>query len=98
MIAGLIGGGCIGYVLGKESPRRCESCQANTESRYMAGFQAGARIGHKDGYCDGVEATVALVKKRGAKSVQAWDGREVWNIGKNELERIREDAVGRAYV
>lgn len=88
----------VGFMLGVESPRRCESCRANTGSRYNAGFETGVRIGRKDGYCGGVEDTVELVKERGETTVQAWDGREVWNIRKDKLEKIREDLTEAAYV
>ena len=84
LIAGLIGGGCIGFVLGVESPRRCVDCLSNNANRYHAG--------RKDGFEDGVETTVELVRER---SVEA---KNTYTITKDGLERIREDAVGTAYV
>ena len=90
LIVGLIGGGCIGYVLSRESRAKCVDCLSNEAGRYMAG--------HRDGYRDGVQMTVELVKKRSEVSVQAWNGKETWNIEKNELERIRAEAVETAYV
>ena len=78
MIVGLIGGGCIGYVLGRESPRRCVDCLSNDANRYMAG--------HRDGYRDGVQMTVDRVRELGHEA------RNTYTITKDELERIRGEA------
>ena len=78
MIVGLIAGGCIGYVLGVESPRRCVDCLSNNANRYAAG--------HKAGYGDGVLMTVERVRALGHEA------RNTYTITKDELERIRAEA------
>lgn len=78
-IVGLIGGGCIGYVLGVESPRRCADCLSNDANRYMAG--------HRDGYRDGVQMTVDRVRALGHEA------RNTYTITKDELERIEHETA-----
>ena len=78
LIVGLIGGGCIGYVLGRESRAKCVDCLSNDDNRYQAGW--------KDGFEDGVETTVALVRKRSVET------KNTYTITKDELERIRAEA------
>lgn len=75
----LIGGGCIGYVLGRESPRRCVDCLSNDANRYAAG--------HKDGYRDGVQMTVERVRVLGIET------RNTYTIAKDELERIEHETA-----
>ena len=78
LIIGLMAGGCIGYVLGVESPRRCIDCLSNDFNRY----QAGHRAGYQDGMADAVER----VRKLGHEA------RNTYTITKDELERIRGEA------
>ena len=79
LIIGIIGGGCIGFVLGVESPRRCIDCLSNDFNRYQAG--------HRAGYQDGVADAVDRVRKR---SVEA---KNTYTITKAELERIQQEMV-----
>lgn len=74
---GLISGGIMGYVMGRESPRRCLDCLSNDFNRYKAG--------HKAGYQDGVADAVKLVRTR---SVEA---RNTYTITKDGLERIQQE-------
>ena len=78
MIVGLIAGGIIGYVMGRESPRRCVDCLSNDANRYAAG--------HRDGYRDGVQMTVDRVRAMGHEA------RNTYTITKDGLERIRGEA------
>ena len=77
LIVGLIGGGCIGYVLGRESRAKCVDCLSNEAGRYMAG--------HRDGYRDGVQMTVDRVRALGHEA------RNTYTITKDELERIEQE-------
>lgn len=74
---GLMVGGIMGFVLGRESPRRCVDCMSNDFNRYKAG--------HKAGYQDGVADAVKLVRKR---SVEA---KNTYTITKAGLERIEQE-------
>lgn len=75
----LIGGGCIGYALGRESPRRCADCLSNNANRYADG--------HRDGYRDGVQMTVERVRVLGIET------RNTYTIAKDELERIEHETA-----
>ena len=74
---GLMVGGIMGFVLGRESPRRCLDCLSNDFNRYKAG--------HKAGYQDGVADVVKLVR---ARSVEA---KNTYTITKAGLERIEQE-------
>lgn len=84
LAAELAVGGWIGYVLGRESPRRCMDCLSNETGGYIDG--------HKAGYRDGVQMTVDRVRALGIET------QNTYTVTKDELERIRTEAVETAYV
>lgn len=76
---GLVGGVCIGYMLGANSPRRCGDCRVNPVWRYRAGYGAGWQE--------------AVVRMTAALKKHAVEAKNTWTITKSELERVERDML-----
>lgn len=79
---GLAAGIVIGFVLGVESPKRCEPCRDNTENRYRAGL--------RDGWADGAKAMAEAVRTHSETTVDVGD-LMLHEINSKELERLERE-------
>lgn len=79
LAAGLIGGGCIGFVLGREAPRLCRECLSQGSARYRAGYQTG--------WADATARMSAAVRERGIRA------KNTWTITHEALDRAERDVL-----
>lgn len=77
LAVGLIGGGCVGFVLGTESLKRCADCLREGSKRYADGYNAGWKTG--------VGAMAGAVRRDAVRA------KNTWTITHGELDRLESD-------